>query len=39
MTKSEVFFSRNLSKPTQEDLAHIMGVRHVFGTGALDYRL
>ncbi|KAI5428342.1 hypothetical protein KIW84_033369 [Lathyrus oleraceus] len=32
MTKSEVFFSRNLSKPTQEDLSHIMDVRHVLGT-------
>src|SRR4051812_17227110 len=33
LTKSEVFFSRNLSKPAQEDLASIMGVRHVLGTG------
>ncbi|XP_058770466.1 uncharacterized protein LOC131644088 [Vicia villosa] len=33
LTKSEVFFSRNLSIPAQEDIAKIMGVRHVFGTG------
>jgi hypothetical protein len=33
LTKSEVFFSRNLSLPAQEDLAKIMGVRHVLGTG------
>ncbi|XP_058767475.1 uncharacterized protein LOC131641187 [Vicia villosa] len=32
LTKSEVFFSRNLSLPAQEDLANIMGVRHVLGT-------
>lgn len=28
----KVFFSGNIRKPTQEDLAQIMGVRHVFGT-------
>jgi hypothetical protein len=33
MTKSEVFFSRNLSIAAQEDLSNIMGVRHVLGTG------
>ncbi|XP_058788236.1 uncharacterized protein LOC131662466 [Vicia villosa] len=33
LTKSEVFFSRNLSIPAQEDLAKVMGVRHVLGTG------
>ncbi|XP_058783149.1 uncharacterized protein LOC131657807 [Vicia villosa] len=33
MSKSEVFFSRNLSVPAQEDLAKVMGVRHVLGTG------
>jgi hypothetical protein len=32
LAKSEVFFSRNLSKAGQEDLARIMGVRHVLGT-------
>jgi hypothetical protein len=33
LTKSEVFFSRNLSVAAQEDLSRIMGVRHVLGTG------
>ncbi|KAK2417369.1 hypothetical protein QL285_039676 [Trifolium repens] len=33
LTKSEVVFSRNLSKAAQEDLSRIMGVRHVLGTG------
>ncbi|MCH82815.1 RNA-directed DNA polymerase (Reverse transcriptase), partial [Trifolium medium] len=33
MTKSEVFFSRNLSMAAQEDLSRIMGVRLVLGTG------
>ncbi|XP_058742267.1 uncharacterized protein LOC131614725 [Vicia villosa] len=33
LTKSEVLFSHNLSLPAQEDLANIMGVRHVLGTG------
>ncbi|XP_045802334.1 uncharacterized protein LOC123895912 [Trifolium pratense] len=33
LTKSEVFFSRNLSIAAQEDLSKIMGVRHVLGTG------
>jgi hypothetical protein len=33
LSKSEVFFSRNLSRPAQEDLSRIMGVRHVLGTG------
>lgn len=32
MTKSEVFFNHNISRPTQVDLAHIMGVRKVLGT-------
>ncbi|XP_058745919.1 uncharacterized protein LOC131618775 [Vicia villosa] len=27
------FFSRNISAPAQEDLAHLMGVRRVLGTG------
>ncbi|KAI5444256.1 hypothetical protein KIW84_012760 [Lathyrus oleraceus] len=31
MTKSEVFFSHNISIPAQEDLAHIMGVCRVLG--------
>jgi hypothetical protein len=34
LTKSEVFFSRNLSLAAQEDLSKIMGVRHVLGTGS-----
>lgn len=34
MTKSEVFSSRNISRPTQEYLACIMRVRHVLGTGS-----
>ncbi|PNX78963.1 ribonuclease H, partial [Trifolium pratense] len=33
LTKSEVFFSRNISFAAQEDLSRIMGVRHVLGTG------
>ncbi|GAU14523.1 hypothetical protein TSUD_250650 [Trifolium subterraneum] len=33
LTKSEVFFSKNLSTTAQEDLSRIMGVRHVLGTG------
>ncbi|CAJ2652454.1 unnamed protein product [Trifolium pratense] len=33
LTKSEVFFSRNLSSADQEDLSKIMAVRHVLGTG------
>jgi ribonuclease HI len=33
LAKSEVFFSRNISKEAQEDLSRIMGVRHVLGTG------
>ncbi|XP_058762257.1 uncharacterized protein LOC131635640 [Vicia villosa] len=33
LNKSEVFFSRNLNKPAQEDIAKIMGVHHVMGTG------
>jgi hypothetical protein len=32
MSKSEVFFSRNISMAAQEDLSRIMGVRHVLGT-------
>lgn len=32
LKKYEVFFSRNISNPTEEDLARIMGVRHVMGT-------
>jgi ribonuclease HI len=33
LSKSEVFFSRNISKAAQEDLSRLMGVRHVLGTG------
>jgi hypothetical protein len=33
LSKSEVFFSRNLSRAGQEDLSNIMGVKHVLGTG------
>ncbi|XP_058726582.1 uncharacterized protein LOC131597939 [Vicia villosa] len=33
LSKSEVFFSRNISISAQKDLANIMGVRHVLGTG------
>jgi hypothetical protein len=33
LPKSEVFFSRNMSKAAQEDLSGIMGVKHVLGTG------
>ena len=33
LTKSEVYFSRNLSIAAQQDLSNIMGVRHVLGTG------
>ncbi|XP_058734150.1 uncharacterized protein LOC131605869 [Vicia villosa] len=33
LSKSEVYFSRNISRPAQEDLAKLMGVRHVLGTG------
>jgi hypothetical protein len=33
MSKSEVFFSKNISMAAQEDLSRIMGVRHVLGTG------
>jgi hypothetical protein len=33
LSKSEVFFSRNLSLSAQEDLSRIMGVKHVLGTG------
>jgi hypothetical protein len=33
LSKSEVFFSRNISRAAQEDLSNLMGVRHVMGTG------
>jgi hypothetical protein len=33
LSKFEVFFSRNLSKTTQEDLFGIMGVKYGMGTG------
>jgi len=33
LSKSEVFFSRNMSGAAQEDLSRIIGVRHVMGTG------
>ncbi|KAI5387583.1 hypothetical protein KIW84_073616 [Lathyrus oleraceus] len=32
MTTSEVFFSHNISRLTQDDLSRLMGVRHVLGT-------
>ncbi|MCI22393.1 RNA-directed DNA polymerase (Reverse transcriptase) [Trifolium medium] len=32
LTKSEVLFSRNLSIAAQDDLARLMGVKHVLGT-------
>ncbi|CAJ2667453.1 unnamed protein product [Trifolium pratense] len=32
LSKSEVFFSRNISPAAQEDLSNLMGVRHVLGT-------
>ena len=32
-SKSEVFFSRNMSEAAHEDLSRIIGVRHVMGTG------
>jgi ribonuclease HI len=33
LSKSEVFFSRNMSRAAQEDLSNIMGVKQVLGTG------
>jgi hypothetical protein len=33
LSKSEVFFSRNISRAAQDDLSNLMGVRHVLGTG------
>ncbi|CAJ2637655.1 unnamed protein product [Trifolium pratense] len=33
LSKSEVFISRNMSQAAQADLAGILGVRHVLGTG------
>ena len=33
LSKSEVFFSRNVSGAAQEDLSRIIDVRHVMGTG------
>ncbi|GAU44727.1 hypothetical protein TSUD_88120 [Trifolium subterraneum] len=33
LSKSEVFFSRNISSAAQEDLSNLMGVKHVMGTG------
>jgi ribonuclease HI len=33
LSKSEVFISRNLSVAAQEDLASVLGVTHVLGTG------
>jgi hypothetical protein len=32
MSKSEVYFSRNLSRAAKEDLSKIMGVHHALGT-------
>jgi hypothetical protein len=32
LSKSEVFFSRNISRVAQADLSNLMGVRHVLGT-------
>ncbi|MCH88928.1 RNA-directed DNA polymerase (Reverse transcriptase) [Trifolium medium] len=34
LSKSEVFFSRNISRAAQEELSNIMGVKHVLATGA-----
>jgi hypothetical protein len=33
LSKSEIFFSRNISEAAQKDLFDLMGVRHVMGTG------
>jgi hypothetical protein len=33
LSKSEIFFSRNISQAAQKDLSELMGVRHVMGTG------
>ncbi|GAU27412.1 hypothetical protein TSUD_356480 [Trifolium subterraneum] len=33
LSKSEIFFSRNISLSAQNDLAELMGVTHVMGTG------
>ncbi|GAU40485.1 hypothetical protein TSUD_286400 [Trifolium subterraneum] len=33
LSKSEIFFSRNMSRAAQKDLSELMGVRHVMGTG------
>jgi hypothetical protein len=33
LSKSEVFFSRNISQAAQVELSNIMGVKHVLGTG------
>jgi ribonuclease HI len=33
LSKSEIFFSRNISRAAQEDLSNLLGVRHVMGTG------
>jgi hypothetical protein len=33
LSKSEVFFSRNISRAAQDDLSRMMGVKHVLGTG------
>lgn len=33
MSKLEVFFTRNISGPTFNGLAHLIGVFHVLGTG------
>lgn len=32
MTTSEVFFSHNISRLTQDDLSRLMGVHHMLGT-------
>ena len=32
LIESEVFLSRNMTKPVQEDMACIIGVRHMLGT-------
>jgi hypothetical protein len=33
LSKSEIFFSRNISQAAEKDLSDLMGVRHVLGTG------
>ncbi|MCI19262.1 CNGC5-like protein, partial [Trifolium medium] len=39
LSKSEVFFSQNMSREAKEDLSGIMGVCHVLDTGTYIPRL